>query len=54
MTAGALAVTMALTSYPAASSDWIGDFYRSAGAAVNVTQPSAIATQSAQIGRAHV
>src|SRR5574337_1466435 len=46
LTARAVAVTLA-TAPLGAHADWIGDFYSSAGAAVNTTTPQAIASQSA-------
>ncbi|WP_126448095.1 conjugal transfer protein TraH [Sulfuricystis multivorans] len=45
ITAAAVAATLALSSVTAYA-DWIGDFYNSAGAAVNTTAPQAIASQS--------
>src|SRR5574337_326643 len=44
----ACAVAVTLATAPLGSyADWIGDFYNSAGAAVNTTTPQAIASQSA-------
>lgn len=45
LTAATVAVTLAFGSVTA-HADWIGDFYTSAGAAVNTTAPQAIASQS--------
>ena len=45
ITAATVAVTLAFGSVTAYA-DWIGDFYTSAGAAVNTTAPQAIASQS--------
>lgn len=45
LTAVALAFTLTFGSLTAYA-DWIGDFYNSAGAAVNTTAPQAIASQS--------
>lgn len=45
LTAAAVAVTLSFSSITAYA-DWIGDFYNSAGAAVNTTAPQAIASQS--------
>ena len=42
----ALAVSMALIAETVNAEDWIGDFYTSAGAGMNVTQPQAISTQN--------
>ena len=45
LTACVLALAMA-TAPMTSHADWIGDFYSSAGAAVNVTTPQAISSQS--------